>query len=88
MSENINEDKVVETVEINGEKVDVVESEATTTETQGNSKDDFIKKIVPIIKSKAFIVCVAIVVYTIIVASVTVKIDRAILANQIQKSFQ
>lgn len=57
-------------------------------EKQNNKKDDLVKKIMPIIKSKVFIICSAIVIYTLIVVSVTVKIDRAILAKQIQKSFQ
>lgn len=84
----MNEEKVIETVETNEEKIEVAESKVVSAENKTTPKDDFMKKIIPIIKSKAFIICAAIVVYTIIVASVTVKIDRAILANQIQKSFQ
>lgn len=88
MNENSNEEKVVETVETTEEPIGVIPNETASAENQNNKKDDFLKKIIPIIKSKAFIICSAIVIYTIIVASVTVKIDRAILANQIQKSFQ
>ena len=88
MDEKLNEEKVVETVETTEEPIEVIPNETASAENQNNKKDDFLKKIIPIIKSKAFLICSAIVIYTIIVASVTVKIDRAILANQIQKSFQ
>jgi len=50
--------------------------------------NDFMKKLIPIIKSKAFLIGMAILIYTIIVASVTVKIDRKIIANNIEKSFK
>lgn len=89
MNENLNEEKVVETVETTEEPIEVIPGEtASAEENQSNKKDNFFQKIIPIIKSKAFIICSAIVIYTIIVASITVKIDRAIIANQIQKSFQ
>ena len=89
MNENLNEEKVVETVETTEEPIEVTPGETTSKEEkQSNKKDDFMKKVIPIIKSKAFIISSAIVIYTIIVASVTIKIDRAILAHQIQKSFQ
>ena len=88
MNENLNEEKVVETVETTEEPTVVISNETASAENQNNKKDNFMKKVIPIIKSKAFIICSAIVIYTIIVASVTVKIDRTIIANQIQKSFQ
>ena len=49
---------------------------------------DLNKKIIPIVKSKVLLIGLAILIYTIIVASVTVKIDRKILVHKIQKSFQ
>lgn len=89
MSENLNEEKVVEaTVENqeNDEKTSTAEAKVLVEPTtKGN---DFMKKVIPIIKSKAFIIGMAILIYTIIVASITVKIDRKIIANNIQKSFQ
>lgn len=88
MNKNLNEEKVVETVETTEEPTVVISNETASAENQNNKKDNFMKKVIPIIKSKAFIICSAIVIYTIIVASVTVKIDRTIIANQIQKSFQ
>lgn len=88
MNEKLNEEKVVETVETTEEPIEVASAETASADPQNNKKDAFMKKVIPIIKSKAFIICSAIVIYTIIVASITVKIDRAILANQIQKSFQ
>ena len=87
MSENLNEEKMVEAEVVNEEKVGEKENAEISVEptTKGN---DFIKKLIPIIKSKAFLIGMAILIYTIIVASITVKIDRKIIANNIQKSFQ
>lgn len=48
--------------------------------------NDFMKKFVPIIKSKVFLVGMILLIYTIIVALITVKIDRKIIANNIQKN--
>lgn len=95
MSENLSEEKIVEATVINEEKVEKeknVEKSSTAeakisveTTTKSNY---FLKKLIPIIKSKAFLIGMAILIYTIIVALITVKIDRKIVANNIQKSFQ
>lgn len=95
MSENLNEEKMVEAEVVNEEKVEEKENaeqtSATTAEisVEPTTKDnDFIKKLIPIIKSKTFLIGMAILIYTIIVASITVKIDRKIIANNIQKVFR
>lgn len=49
--------------------------------------NDFAKKIFQLLKSKVFIIGVAILIYTIIVAFITVKIDREIIVNNIQSAF-
>lgn len=95
MSENLNEEKMVEAEVVNEEKVEENENAEKTSTTSAEisveptaKSNDFMKKLIPIIKSKAFLIGMAILIYTIIVASITVKIDRKIIANNIQKSFQ
>lgn len=80
MSENLNEKETVETAEeIN---------EPAFLENQNTPNGDLAKKIMTIVKSKWFIISLAVIVYTAIVVGITVKVDRKIIANQIQKSFQ
>ena len=95
MSENLNEEKMVEAEVVNEEKVEEKKNAEKTSATSveisvepTTKSNDFMKKLIPIIKSKAFLIGMAILIYTIIVASITVKIDRKIIANNIEKSFQ
>ena len=79
MDENLQENAVQETTDTNDTN-NVDEMKPMEVTTQGN---DFQKKVIPVIKSKAFLVGLAILIYTIIVASITVKIDRKIIAQKI-----
>ena len=85
MDEKLNEEKV----EVN-EKVEkqAPETEVKTSVVLETKDNGFMKNVIPIIKSKTFLIGMAILIYTTIVASITVKIDRKIIANNIQKSFQ
>ena len=81
MSENLNEEKMVAEV-VNEEKVEEKDNVGKSSATEAEiavkpttEKNDFMKKLIPIIKSKAFLIGMAILIYTIIVASITVKID-------------
>ena len=46
------------------------------------------KKDVPLLKRKSFLILLTVIIYTAVVVVVTVKIDRKIIAYQIQKGFE
>lgn len=87
MDKKLQEDKVTNVEITTTEESNSLNSAENPTEAAPNY-NDFTKKQIPIFKRKAFRIAMAILIYTIIVASVTVKIDRKIIAYNIEKSFK
>lgn len=74
------------------EKVESTEDTATE-EIKGTGKvetkeNDFMKRVISVVKSKIFLIIIAVLVYTAVVAAVTVKIDRKVIARNFQKGLQ